>query len=197
MALVTPTQLDSTHLLDRTGAKITLETLVHDHRAYLFRLCLSILNDENEAEDLTQETFVAALLGLNKFRGDAHIRTWLSSIAINLCRDFMRKRKARQTLQTALENLHLLQRPPLPEETYLQTERHTQLWEAVNQLDEKHRLPVILRYAHNLPTAEIAQILGLTEGTVHSRLHYARKQLLGDLKTHHAPRKTHPAGGLP
>jgi RNA polymerase sigma factor (sigma-70 family) len=115
----------------------------------------------------------------------------------------MRKRKARQTLYNTLQNLHLLQRQPLPEDTYLQTESHDQLWSAVSQLDEKHRLPVILRYAHGLPAAEIAQILDLSEGTVHSRLHYARKKLLGDLKNSQrltalqGVRKEQPAGGLP
>lgn len=182
MALVSPAPLETAHRQDHTGTH-KIDMLVQEHRAYIHRLCLSILNDSDEAEDITQETFVAALTGINQFRGEAHIRTWLSAIAINLCRDTLRRRKSRQTLHTVLQGLHLLNPSPQPEETYLQNETHTQLWDAVNALDEKHRLPVILHYAHNLPTPEIAQILGLSEGTVYSRLHYARKQLLGGLKT--------------
>ncbi|NUM44306.1 MAG: RNA polymerase sigma factor [Anaerolineales bacterium] len=196
MALVSPAPLETAHQLDRMGTT-HIETLVQEHRAYIHRLCLSILNDTDEAEDITQETFVAALLALNQFRGDAHIRTWLSAIAINLCRDTLRKRKTRQTLHTVLKNLHLLNPSPQPEDTYLQNETHAQLWHAVNALDEKHRLPVILHYAHNLPATEIAQILGLSEGTVYSRLHYARKQLLGGLKTRPVLGPKKPAGGLP
>ena len=184
MALSSRTQvIETTYLCERTGETINLEALVRDYRAYIFNLCLSILNDESEAEDITQETFVAALLGLKNFRGDSNIRTWLSAIAINLCRDLMRKHKARRTLHNALQNLHLINgKPPVPEETFLQTESHHHLWAAVNRLDDKHRLPVLLRYAHNLPAAEIAQILDLAEGTIHSRLHYARKMLQGDLQ---------------
>lgn len=195
MALVSPTPLESTSPREHMGTN-PLETLVHEHRAYLFRLCLSILNEPDEAEDVTQETFVAALLGINQFRGEAHIRTWLSAIAINHCREALRKRKTRQTLHTVLQNLHLQNTPALPEDTYLQNESQRQLWDAVNALDEKHRLPVILHYAHNLPAPEIAQILSLSEGTVYSRLHYARKQLLGSLQTRSLLRNT-PVGGLP
>jgi RNA polymerase sigma-70 factor, ECF subfamily len=200
MALSSRTQLiETTYLCEQTGKTINLEALVKDHRAYIFKLCLSILNEEAEAEDITQETFVAALHGLKNFRGDSNVRTWLSAITINLCRDLMRKRKARRTLYSALQNLPLIdENPPAPEETYLQTETFHLLWAAVQRLNEKHRLPVLLRYAHNLPTAEIAQILDLTEGTVHSRLHYARKKLQGDL--HRASRthsKEQPAGSLP
>lgn len=196
MALASPAQ-ETPHSFAQAGAKITTEFLVHEYRAYIFRLCLSILNDEDEADDITQETFVAALLGIDQFRGDAHIRTWLSSIAINLCRDFIRKRKTRQALHTVLQNLHLLNHPPLPEETCLQNETHQQLWDAINDLTEKHRLPIILHYAHNIPTTEIALILGLSEGTVYSRLHYARKQLLGGLKTLPILTQKRTAGGLP
>jgi RNA polymerase sigma-70 factor (ECF subfamily) len=187
MALVSPAPLETAHRLDHTGTT-KIETLVQEHRASIHRLCLSILNDSDEAEDITQETFVAALLALNQFRGDAHIRTWLSAIAINLCRDTLRKRKTRQTLHTVLQNLHLRNPSPQPEDTYLQNETHAQLWHAVNALDVKHRLPVILHYAHNL---------GLSEGTVYSRLHYARKQLLGGLKTRPVLGPKKPAGGLP
>lgn len=194
--MVSPASRESTHLPARTGIP-DIETLVQDYRAYIHRLCLSILNDADEAEDVTQETFVAALMGMAQFRGDAHIRTWLASIAINLCRDFLRKRKSRQTLHTVLQTLHLLTPSPQPEDTCLQNETQSQLWEAVNRLDEKHRLPVILHYAHNLPTAEIAQILNLTEGTVYSRLHYARKQLLSGLKTRPAFNPQKASRGLP
>ena len=200
MALSSRTQvIETTYLCERTGETINLEALVTEYRAYINNLCFSILNDEAEAEDITQETFVAALLGLKNFRGDSNIRTWLSAIAINLCRDLLRKNKARRTLHSALQNLHLIYgSPPAPEETCLQTEIHHHLWAAINRLSEKHRLPVLLRYAHNLPTAEIALILDLAEGTVHSRLHYARKTLQGDLqRISLRGANEQPVGGLP
>ncbi|HNB54106.1 MAG TPA: sigma factor, partial [Anaerolineales bacterium] len=68
MALVSPAPLESAHRQEHTGTH-KIETLVQEHRAYIHRLCLSILNDLDEAEDVTQETFVAALMGINQFRG--------------------------------------------------------------------------------------------------------------------------------
>jgi RNA polymerase sigma-70 factor (ECF subfamily) len=59
----------------------------------------------------------------------------------------------------------------------IRDETQAQLWAAVDDLDEKHRLPVILFYVHELSVPEISVILGVNSGTVHSRLHYARKQL--------------------
>jgi RNA polymerase sigma-70 factor (ECF subfamily) len=59
----------------------------------------------------------------------------------------------------------------------VQREANRQLWQAVDDLDDKHRLVVILRYVHDLSTAEIADALDISQGTVHSRLFYARRQL--------------------
>ena len=81
--------------------------------------------------------------------------------------------------------LHLSQPVASPEEAAAQNEAHRQLWQAVDSLDEKHRLPVILRYVHELTVAEIAASLGTNEGTIHSRLHYARKALLDRLGPGH------------
>jgi RNA polymerase sigma factor (sigma-70 family) len=97
---------------------------------------------------------------------------------VNACRGRLRKRKARQALATALQSLHLA-RPaqPSPEALAVQREADRQLWQAVDSLDDKHRLVVIMRYVHELSTAEIATALNISQGTVHSRLFYARQQL--------------------
>ena len=76
--------------------------------------------------------------------------------------------------------------PSSPEETAIRREDDQQIWEEVDALGEKHRLPVILRYVHELTVPEIATILGASQGTVHSRLHYAREKLqarLGNLNS--------------
>jgi RNA polymerase sigma-70 factor (ECF subfamily) len=64
-----------------------------------------------------------------------------------------------------------------PEERILQSEVDRSIWAAVDNLDDKHRIPVILRYVHEFNVPEIARILDLNQGTVHSRLHYARQTL--------------------
>jgi RNA polymerase sigma-70 factor (ECF subfamily) len=171
---------------DTAKVKDTFEHLVREHYAYIRRLALTILDDGNveagaEADDAAQETFITAYRALAGFRGRASLKTWLTAIAVNTCRARLRKRKLRQALHATLRGLHLSERLVSPEETAAQNETHRQLWQAVDSLDEKHRLPVILRYVHQLTVPEIAESLGTNEGTVHSRLHYARRALLGSL----------------
>ena len=62
----------------------------------------------------------------------------------------------------------------MPEELVIQNEKEAALWKSLNQLDEIHRIVVILRYFHELPVREISEILAIPEGTIHSRLHSAR-----------------------
>lgn len=154
------------------------EALVEAHYAYIYRLSLSILGDPDEAEDAAQETFIHAILKLDRYQAGTYLKSWLSTIAVNTCRDMLRRRKARQALEGVLQALRLqTSHIPTPEETAVQNEGHAQLWQAVQALDEKHRLPVLLRYVHGLPVHEIAEVLSLSEGTVHSRLHYAVRKL--------------------
>lgn len=184
---VMPTTIPSTYSHTDTGAAPSLEALVGEYYAYIRRLALTILDDGQgdasaEAEDAAQETFITAHRSLAGFRGRASLKTWLTAIAVNACRGRLRKRRLRQTLQATLQGLHLARQPESPEETAVENEARRQLWQAVDGLDEKHRLPVILRYVHELSVAEIAASLGASEGTIHSRLHYARKALLDRLE---------------
>jgi RNA polymerase sigma-70 factor (ECF subfamily) len=161
---------------------LVAEALVQQYYAYVYRLALSVLNDPDEAEDATQETFISAILNLERYRGESSLKTWLYAIALNTCRGHLRKRKARHTMRKAWQGLQsIVAKPFTPEEAAAQSESHRLLWEAVDDLGDKQRIPVILRYAHDLTVPEIAEILGISEGTVHSRLHYARRKLHGYL----------------
>ncbi len=160
-----------------------IECLVREHYPYIQRLALTILDNgsadaQAEADDAAQETFIAASRALPGFRGEASLKTWLTAIAVNQCRGRLRKRRTRQRLQSLISNLQLrTAHSPSPEDSALASDADHRLWAAVDALDEKHRLPLLLRYAHELPTAEIAAALGLPEGTIHSRLHHARARL--------------------
>jgi RNA polymerase sigma-70 factor (ECF subfamily) len=189
-----PTSIKRTYAQETTEAERSLENLVREHYAYIRRLALTILDDGSldaasdavaEAEDAVQETFITAHRSLAGFRGRSSLKTWLTAIAVNACRARLRKRKLRQRLQATLRGLHLSQWLASPEETAVQNEAHRYLWQTVDSLDEKHRLPVILRYVHELSVPEIAASLGMSEGTIHSRLHYARKALLERLGSQH------------
>jgi len=154
------------------------EVLVREYYRYVLRLCLSVLDDPVEAEDAVQETFIAAARSLPTYRGEAEPKTWLYAIAVNNCRGRLRKRRASKRLENSLRVIiSYFHRTADPEQLAIQGEADWEVWQAVDSLSEKHRLPVILRYVHELSTPEIAAILGLSEGTVHSRLHYARQHL--------------------
>ena len=95
---------------------IKIEQLLQEYYPYIRRLALSILDDPHEAEDVAQETFIAAHRSLAGFRGESIPKTWLTSIAINRSLGRLRKRKLRQVLVTALQAMHLLRNsPPTPE----------------------------------------------------------------------------------
>jgi RNA polymerase sigma-70 factor, ECF subfamily len=168
--------------------ELNIDLLLREFYPYIHRLALSILDDLHDADDVAQETFIAAHHSLPGFRNESNPKTWLSAIAINASRGKLRKRKIRQMLTNTLHAFHVLKNPPTsPEQTAIQNETDQMIWMAVDGLDEKHRLPIILRYVHELNVPEIANILHLSQGTVHSRLHYARKQLhtqLGHLNPH-------------
>lgn len=160
--------------------------LMQEHYAYIRRLANSILNDSDEADDAAQETFIAAQRSLADFRGEASQRTWLTKITLNNCRGRLRRLEAHKKLHQALQALHLQRQHVADvEQQSLQREADREVWRAVDQLDEKHRLPVILRYVHELSAAEIAAILEVDIGTVHSRLFYARQKLQELLKIYH------------
>ena len=154
------------------------------HQQAIFRLAVSILDDPAEADEATQETFLAALRALPSYRGDAAFNTWLYRIAVNVCRGRLRKGRAWQRLKDALQSAWRLTGDAAehPEAAAARSETRAAVWHAVQALGEKHRLPVILRYYHGLSVAEIAQVLAVNEGTVHSRLSIARDRLRGVLQ---------------
>lgn len=156
---------------------------MQEHQAKIYRLCLSMLDDAADAEDATQESFIAALKALKGYRGESAFQTWLISIALNVCRSSLRQRKRRTNLTSTLADPSVAgEGTPTPEQHAVHSEGSETLWAAINKLDEKHRIPIYLRYYHELSTEEIANALGINQGTVHSRLSIARTQLAGDLK---------------
>lgn len=161
-----------------SGQTLDIETLVRAYYPDVLRLAISITGAGPDAEDIAQETFIAAARGLDGFRGESKVRTWLFGIAINLCRAYLRRLRRQEALRHALEAVRILQpRPPSPEDLFARSETRARLRAAVDQLDEKHRLPVLLFYVAEFSVPEIADLLETSPGTVYSRLHYARKQL--------------------
>ena len=161
-----------------TGETLEIETLVRVYYPDVLRLCESILTDPADAEDVTQETFIAAASALSSFRGEAKVRTWLFGIALNISRSLLRKQKRRTKLREALPSVLRLPVPARgPEEYAVRSETSRLLQDAIRTLDEKQRIAVLLYYVHDLSVPEISKLLETNPGTIHSRLHHARKKL--------------------
>lgn len=166
------------------GDEAAIEALVRQYEGGVFRLALSALSDPIEAREIAQETFIAALKSLRGYR-EGSFKAWLFTIALNLSRSRLRKRKSLERLKntlTSLLRLDLQQRQALPEDILIQNEKERLIWQTLSAMDDKHRLPLVLRYYNDLSVTEIAEMLGLPEGTVHSRLHTARERLRVELK---------------
>ena len=164
------------------------EALVNRHFDDILRLGYLILGDMQDAQDAEQETFVDALVHIERYEPGSNLRAWLAKIALHKSQAILRKRKARNRLEIVLKSIHLqIGRTPTTLDSVLQNEIKTSLWTAINKLDVKHKVPIILYYVNDYSIDEIAEILSLKKGTVNSRLHYALKKLRNNilfLETH-------------
>jgi RNA polymerase sigma-70 factor, ECF subfamily len=163
----------------RAGDARAIDDLVTTYRPAVFRFALSFLNDPAEADDAAQEALMAALRALNRYRAASTFTTWLYAITANVCRVRLRKQRARQRLARSLQMLlHLAAAPSRqPEELALHGEAQASISRAIKALPEPQRLVVVLRYYHELRLAEIAEILRISERTVHKRLYAAHERL--------------------
>ncbi len=166
------------------GDQSAIESMVRHFETGVFRLALSVVDDPLEASEIAQETFLATLRSLRSYEEKSSFKAWLYTIALNLSRSHLRKRMALKRLRSVLAiGLQLETRNQVsPEERAIQNETDDAVWNALQRLDEKHRIPMILRYYQECSVMEIAQIMNVNEGTIHSRLHHARERLRGELK---------------
>lgn len=163
--------------------------LVELYEARVFRLVFRMLGRRDEAEDMAQEVFVQVFKAIGTFRGDSKLSTWIYRVGVNLCKNRMKylsRRHARgeEELEPAAEQAPLdeakgvtlgsVDRPDRMVEG-LQVQRLVQ--SCISEMDPDFREVLILRDVEDLSYEELAQITGLPEGTVKSRLHRARAML--------------------
>lgn len=170
------------HLIQRAqnGDHEAFAALVTEHQRYVYNLILRLLKDEQEALDLAQETFVRAWTALPNFRGQSQFRTWLYRIATNLC--YNRLPNLRRSLNELGDDVIAefseteinFDNPAHGVES---RELRAYLHQAIDQLDEKYRLLISLRYQNELSYEEIANMLNLPLGTVKTGLFRAKEQL--------------------
>jgi RNA polymerase sigma-70 factor (ECF subfamily) len=164
------------------GDQDAFAALVDEHQRYIYNLALRLLKDENEALDLTQETFVRAWTALPNFKGQSQFRTWLYRIATNLCYNRL------PNLRRSLNDLGDDVMEDIPETIFdnpayelESNETRTHLYKAIDALESNYKLLITLRYQNELSYDEIASTLNLPLGTVKTGIFRAKEQLRNSL----------------
>src|SRR5712664_2187583 len=168
------------------------EELVARHRDKIYARALSMMRNEEEAIDLSQEAWVKGWQRLKQFQGEASFGTWMTRIVINLCLDQLRKQKRQraESIEEIDEESGGVERQ-MPVVTVNPTaglergELRQRIDKALSQLSHEHRTVMVLHEFEEMEYKEIAKTMGCSIGTVMSRLFYARRKmavLLADLR---------------
>ena len=153
----------------------SLEGLIAAYGTRLLRSATLLCGDESQAQDLVQDTFVEAFRSAHRFRAQASLYTWLHSILLNLTRRYRRdSRRLVYDDALAVPEISVGEEPPSALDL---ASAATELTRALQALSEPHREVIVLRYYEHLKIPEIARHLGVSSGTVKSRLHYAIREL--------------------
>lgn len=179
------------------------DELVERHYKRIYRFAFQILGNREDAADATQETFVKAFEQIGNFRIASSFATWLYRIAVNTCRDMMRRNRPIAFSQISFENNHsdfemTILTEPNPDEILAEREKAELVWMALNSLPEEARQILVLCDMQGFSYAEVASILNLPEGTVKSRLHRARnafKEVWKSLNREQIEPSKRPKGG--
>jgi len=163
---------------------VAFEELVLRHRDKIFARAFSMMRNEEEAVDLSQEAWVKGWQRLKQFHGDSSFVTWMTRIVINLCLDQLRKQKRHRTESIELmeeESGGVERQMPVvqanPTAGLERAELRQRIDKALGQLSVEHRTVLILHEFEELEYKEIAKRMQCSIGTVMSRLFYARRKM--------------------
>lgn len=153
--------------------KPDMQRLINEYGNNLLRMCYLYLQDLQLAEDAVQDTYLKVYQNWNQFKGSSSEKTWITSIAINICKSHLRSRWYK----------NLLFRSELKQETYHEDRiKDDTVLNEIKELRPKYREVILLFYYQEMKSKEIAAALGITESAVTVRLSRAREQLKKALK---------------
>jgi len=167
----------------RRGDQGAFEQIIAEHAPWITALAQRLLGWSDGAEDVTQEVFLAAYRKLASFRGQATLRTWLTTVTINQCRRHQSKRLAYLRLRHQTAQHKTQPQPDEPDTQQRRREQDTAVRQAVATLPPRYREVLVLHYLQGLEVAQVAQVLGINRKTVYVRLSRARKRLEDKLST--------------
>lgn len=170
------------------GESGAFDQLVVHHQNMVYAVCMRMLSDAYEAEDVAQDVFVRAYRSIKSFRGESKFSTWLVAIAMNLCRNrrrwwARRRRSIAGSLQDAIQtedgtiSYDAEDASPTPSDSAQSKEVQEHILITMQKLSDTERKMIVLRDLQGYSYEEIAEILKIRVGTVKSRLNRARMQL--------------------
>jgi RNA polymerase sigma factor (sigma-70 family) len=168
----------------RRGDDSAFDRIVERHSAEVAALANRLLGWPGEVDDVVQEVFIAAFLGLRKFRGQCRLRTWLFTIAVNKCRSLRFRRRRPLSFASVDDPEAVVGSDPSGDKAAMDQETFARVRRAVQALPRKYREVIVMKYLQGLETGEACELLGLTVNAMQVRLNRARaklKEQLGDL----------------
>ncbi|MFD2616114.1 RNA polymerase sigma factor SigW [Terrilactibacillus laevilacticus] len=168
----------------KKGDHLAFAEVVDMYKNGVYNICLRMVGNRQEAEDLSQEAFIRAYTKIDKYDVERKFSTWLYRIATNLSIDYLRKKKPSVYLDADLPGTEdftlksqLADGEPLPEESIVNSETQALIQQEINQLPLKYRSAIVLKYIQDMNLKEISEILNIPVGTVKTRIHRGREAL--------------------
>ena len=161
------------HLIIRRakhGDLHAFSTLVRNYKIYVYKTAFGILQNNSDAEDVTQETFLKVYQSLRSLRNEETFPTWIARIAVRTALDLVKKNQRIQTYDPQTESSHLIVDEAMPD-------ARMELDFALEKLSPDHRAILVLREIQGWDYEQISRVLEIPIGTVRSRLYHARTQL--------------------
>ena len=171
--------------LSIAGREAAFAEIMRRHRQSVFRMVRACVGEADEALDLLQETFVAAHQAMPRYDSQRSMRAWLSTIAINKCRDWGRKRTVRRFLSFATpigsEAEAVADDQVAIDDAASDRQELDRVTRAISTLPASLKEPLVLRTIEGLSQAETAEVLAISEKAVETRLYRARRSLADKL----------------
>jgi RNA polymerase sigma factor, sigma-70 family len=164
------------YIVDTTDKKTILHNLMTQYGNDVWNFAFSMTRKWEVADDITQDVFLKAYRHLHTFRSDSSLKTWLLAIARNTIKDYHKAAFIRKV--TLVDFVQTKDARPSAEQEVIERFAVNEIWKQVLELPAKYREVLILYGHYQLSMKEIAQLLGVREGTVKSRLHQARLKIV-------------------
>lgn len=172
--------------LSIAGRQPAFAEILRRYRTPVFCVARAWTGDADEALDIVQETFVAAHRALARYDGNRAMQAWLSTIALNKCRDWARRRAVRRFLSFGLDHTGQGEAVPDPaapvDDAAADRQELDRVTRTIATLPDTLKAPLILHAIEGLAQAEVAQLLGISAKAVETRIYRARAQLAEKLR---------------